>query len=106
MAQFKDPNSPFHIPPGEVGPSDENDHSTSRPLPHHPVSADLSVSGGPSGPSTPSAGATAGSSVSGLDDATLERGREGAKAYFAQEGYDLRGSLEWPVAWGDCDMFQ
>jgi hypothetical protein len=28
--------------------------------------------------------------------------------FFKSEGYDsdLGGILEWPVAWGDCDMFQ
>jgi hypothetical protein len=32
---------------------------------------------------------------------------EGYKT-FQEEGYDTdpRGILEWPVAWGDCDMFQ
>jgi len=25
---------------------------------------------------------------------------------FRAEGYDVEGTLEWPVAWGDCDMFQ
>jgi hypothetical protein len=25
---------------------------------------------------------------------------------FRADGYDVEGTLEWPVAWGDCDMFQ
>jgi len=25
---------------------------------------------------------------------------------FKADGYDVQGTLEWPVAWGDCDMFQ
>ena len=25
---------------------------------------------------------------------------------FRAEGFDVEGTLEWPVAWGDCDMFQ
>lgn len=36
----------------------------------------------------------------------LDIGREGAKKYFMENGYDSNGLLEWGVAWGDCDMFQ
>jgi hypothetical protein len=32
--------------------------------------------------------------------------REAGRRFFRDEGFDVRGMLEWPVAWGDCDMFQ
>jgi hypothetical protein len=38
--------------------------------------------------------------------AQLEIGRQGARQYFEENGYDAKGILEWGVAWGDCDMFQ
>jgi len=36
----------------------------------------------------------------------LDVARKSAMEWFEKEGYDLKGMLEWPVAWGDCDMFQ
>ena len=35
-----------------------------------------------------------------------EQAREAGMKYFRENGYDSIGILEWPVAWGDCDMFQ
>ena len=35
-----------------------------------------------------------------------EKSREAGHKYFQENGYDDIGILEWPVAWGDCDMFQ
>ncbi|WVF66574.1 hypothetical protein IAT40_001314 [Kwoniella sp. CBS 6097] len=32
--------------------------------------------------------------------------KEKALEYFRENGYDTAGVLTWPVAWGDCDMFQ
>ncbi|WVQ94184.1 hypothetical protein IAU59_001262 [Kwoniella sp. CBS 9459] len=39
----------------------------------------------------------------------LEEGsgrKERALGHFRENGYDTAGVLTWPVAWGDCDMFQ
>lgn len=67
---------------------DEDDHSTSRP----PGGAGQTSSLPPSIPS--------------VSEDKFATAREEGKAYFEQEGYDDKGILEWPVAWGDCDMFQ
>ncbi|KAK1921387.1 HotDog domain-containing protein [Papiliotrema laurentii] len=83
LAKFHDPQSPYYIPPGTKGPVDEHDHSGSRA----PGPAERAVE------------------RYGISD-DYERSRREASKWFAENGYDARGQLEWPVAWGDCDMFQ
>lgn len=82
LAKFHDPQSPYYIPPGSKGPIDENDHSTSKP------------------PMDPKEVATYGSGKQ------YDQSRADARKWFSSQGFDPRGTLEWPVAWGDCDMFQ
>jgi hypothetical protein len=81
LDKFKDPSSHYHIPEGSKGPEHEEDHSSSREP-------------------------TAGSTRETQDD--YESSRIEAMKMFENEGYDThpKGILEWPVAWGDCDMFQ
>jgi hypothetical protein len=40
------------------------------------------------------------------EDDGFAQSRLEALEMFRADGYDVRGTLEWPVAWGDCDMFQ
>jgi len=81
LDKFKDPSSHYHIPAGSKGPEHEEDHSTSR----DPASISTQES---------------------ADEYELSRVE--ALNMFENEGYDThpKGILEWPVAWGDCDMFQ
>jgi len=83
LSRFRDPQSPYYIPPGARGPEHENDHSTSR----SPPAKERFVE------------------KFGNVEA-YERARIAASVEFAELGLDERGRLEWPVAWGDCDMFQ
>ncbi|OCF34864.1 hypothetical protein I317_07296 [Kwoniella heveanensis CBS 569] len=58
--------------------------------------------------SEPSPDPTSGRSTP-LDRPWLEEGsgrKQRAVQYFKENGYDTAGVLTWPVAWGDCDMFQ
>ena len=104
MEKFKDPSSHYHIPPGTSGPSHEEDHSTSR----HPSTASSA-----SLPSNPESSSSATGSKVAFDSKLAEgegddyhESRLVAMEMFKAEGYDVEGTLEWPVAWGDCDMFQ
>ncbi|ORX35066.1 hypothetical protein BD324DRAFT_116254 [Kockovaella imperatae] len=45
-------------------------------------------------------------SLAAKTSAKQAKSREAAFTYFKENGYDDIGVLEWPVAWGDCDMFQ
>jgi hypothetical protein len=38
--------------------------------------------------------------------ARLSEARTEGRRWFMERGFDEKGRLEWPVAWGDCDMFQ
>jgi hypothetical protein len=38
--------------------------------------------------------------------ARLAEARIEGRRWFKERGFDEKGRLEWPVAWGDCDMFQ
>ena len=40
------------------------------------------------------------------EDDGFAQSRVEAMEMFRADGYDVQGTLEWPVAWGDCDMFQ
>ena len=112
LDKFKDPNSHYHIAPGTNGPAHEGDHSASRsPLsPVIPASnttaadqgvrSTIPVQSGENGAATFLAnGDTAKASK-------REQAREAGMKYFRENGFDSVGILEWPVAWGDCDMFQ
>jgi len=104
LEKFKDPSSHYHIPPGTRGPEHEDDHSSSR----HPTTT--------SSTSTSDSAATFSSSSSSLASPSSTAKESGGDEYqqsrlaamemFRAEGYDVEGTLEWPVAWGDCDMFQ
>ena len=85
LSKFRDPQSPYYIPPGARGPAHEDDHSGS----HHPSARERPVEkfGQDEGYKTARADA---------DKCWKESG----------EGWDERGRLEWPVAWGDRDVFQ
>ncbi|WOO82439.1 Kinesin-like protein KIF23 [Vanrija pseudolonga] len=39
-------------------------------------------------------------------DPSYNANREAAHAWFDKEGYRAEGRIEWPVQWGDSDMFQ
>lgn len=98
--KFKDPNTHYHIPDGTSGPAHEDDHSTSRSLP--------SVSSTLTSTSTSNNTRAKSKTESKSDRPWLESERgveQRALEYFREEGYDIRGVLQWPVAWGDCDMF-
>lgn len=102
MDKFKDPQSHYHIPPGTNGPQDEDDHTSSR-APLDPSSRSGDAQSELSTGEIPATSSLPPSTVSG---AQFSSARDDGRTYFKQEGYDLRGILEWPVAWGDCDMFQ
>lgn len=86
LAKFHDPASPYYIPPGTTGPVDENDHSSSRP----PRSRQHSNQSNSSG-----------------SGAKYQKSRELGLEEFRKEGFATQPHevLEWPVAWGNCDMF-
>lgn len=44
--------------------------------------------------------------MNGNEDDGFAQSRMAALEMFTADGYDTQGTLEWPVAWGDCDMFQ
>ena len=99
MDKFKDPSSHYHIPPGSRGPIDEEDHSSSR---------DPSSLSSSSGSSSSASASTSASklAVSKNEDDGFAQSRLEAMDMFRADGYDVQGTLGWPVAWGDCDMFQ
>lgn len=104
MERFKDPSSHYHIPPGTNGPSHEEDHSTSRtPFSSSSISSTSSTS---ASSSTTNSGSTQYLHKEGEEGDGYEESRLEAMKMFKAEGYDTEGILEWPVAWGDCDMFQ
>lgn len=95
LNKFKDPSSHYHIPPGSKGPEHEDDHTSSR----HPSSSSTSSSS-----STLASSSISISSSTTTDEFTQSRIK--AMEMFSNDRYDVNGTLEWPVAWGDCDMFQ
>lgn len=90
MAQFQNPSSPFHIAPGSSGPASPDDRTSSQALP-----SSSSTSSSPSGPSRTEEG-----------EQLYAVGKQAGMDFFRKDGWDTRGILEWPFAWGDCDMFQ
>ena len=104
MNKFKDPSSHYHIPPGSRGPINEEDHSSSR----EPSSLSSSASSTSTSASSTSSSSTStsASEVGSVKDDGFEQSRVEALEIFRADGYDVEGTLEWPVAWGDCDMFQ
>ncbi|KAK8844738.1 hypothetical protein IAR55_006588 [Kwoniella newhampshirensis] len=115
IAKFQDPTSHYHIPPGTSGPQHEEDHSTSRSplnLGHGSEPSASSTSTPKSASSLSSTTTTATGSIGRkvendrpwLNDDSPRKAE--ALRYFTEKGYDTAGVLTWPVAWGDCDMFQ
>ncbi len=87
---FKDPSSPFHLPPGTPGPSD---------APHipDPSSSSSSTPGPPSSHQSAYLYASQnGYSIPKADGQAKGKGK----------GDDSPGVIEWPVAWGEMDMFR
>ena len=59
------------------------------------------------GGSFPSAFASSSSQASSASHSqSLYHAKHWINAQMEERGYDPGGTLEWPVAWGDCDMFQ
>ncbi|ORY27339.1 HotDog domain-containing protein [Naematelia encephala] len=110
FAKFRDPTSHYHLPAGTSGPSHEEDHTTSR-LPlglQLPASSSSfsSTNASSSYSSISGTSASSSSSSTAIVESNNSESRDLAYTYFREEGFDLRGVLEWPVAWGDCDMFR
>jgi hypothetical protein len=107
LDKFKDPSSHYHIPPGSRGPIDEEDHSSSGD-PSSPSSASSTTTTSSSSSSSFSTSTPASKfgSVKEMSDDGFAQSRVEAMKMFRADGYDVEGTLEWPVAWGDCDMFQ
>ena len=101
LSKFRDPKSPYYIAPGTHGPAHPDDHSTSHHHHHHHHYNTFH------GPAT-----TGGEGKANLGDQKFGEGTGYAASkgrafeHFESAGYDTKGTLEWPVAWGDCDMFQ
>ncbi|RXK37349.1 hypothetical protein M231_05336 [Tremella mesenterica] len=117
LEKFKDPTSHFHIPPGRTGPATEDDHSTSSLPPglvsHLPQNHSPYLSPSPE-ESVSSIQAKKPSRSDAVHHATrsgvydMEKSESDARTYFLKNGFGggEEGRLKWPVAWGDCDMFQ
>jgi len=105
LNKFKDPSSHYHIPPGSRGPIDEEDHSSSREPSTLSSSASSTSTSASSSTSTSTSASEVGSVKDSLDDG-FGQSRVEALEMIRADGYDVEGTLEWPVAWGDCDMFQ
>jgi anti-sigma28 factor (negative regulator of flagellin synthesis) len=103
LDKFKDPSSHYHIPPGSRGPIDEEDHTSSREPSSLSSSSSTTTTSSSSSTSTP---ASQVGSLRESQDHGFEQSRVEALKMFRADGYDVEGTLEWPVAWGDCDMFQ
>ncbi|KAL7419699.1 hypothetical protein Q5752_005615 [Cryptotrichosporon argae] len=119
MAKFRDPASPYHIPAGSAGPRGPDDHASSG-LPAGLAwsePSDLGEAGEAAGAGADgSGGAGAGTVGMGSDgggalgqvhgNPAFDAARDEARRFFSHEGYDTRALLEWPIAWGECDMFR
>jgi hypothetical protein len=109
LDKFKDPSSHYHIPPGSRGPINEEDHTSSRDpssLSSSPTSSSSTTNTSFSSSSSTSTSASKVGSVKENEDDGFAQSRVEAMKMFRADGYDVEGTLEWPVAWGDCDMFQ
>jgi len=102
LEKFKDPSSHYHIPPGTRGPEHEDDHSSSR----HPTTTSSTSTSKSAAPISSSSFASANSTGKESGGDEYQQSRLAAMEMFRAEGFDVEGTLEWPVAWGDCDMFQ
>lgn len=98
LGKFSDPSSPFYLAPGEVGPASPDDHTVARALPGQ----ELEAAGW-----TPPVVNPDGDSVDMAPhlDPKLNRTRAAIHEWFDSNGFDPKGRLEWPVAWGEQDMF-
>jgi hypothetical protein len=98
MAKFKNPASPYYLAPGEVGPASPEDHTVSRPLPGQEAAAGDWVpppfTTHDRAPKLPHM------------DRGYDRVRATAHEWFDSNGFDSEGRVEWPVAWGDSDMYR
>ncbi|GMK53541.1 hypothetical protein CspeluHIS016_0101270 [Cutaneotrichosporon spelunceum] len=95
MAKFKNPASPYYLAPGEVGPASPDDHTVSRPLPGDSVEWDApAFATSDRAPKLPHM------------DRGYDRERATAHEWFDSNGFDTEGRVEWPVAWGDSDMYR
>ncbi|CAK9780581.1 unnamed protein product [Cutaneotrichosporon oleaginosum] len=95
LAKFKNPGSPYYLAPGEVGPASPEDHSVSRPL----AGQDVAWVPPPfrtrdRAPKLPHM------------DGGYDRVRATVHEWFDSNGFDAEGRVEWPVAWGDSDMYR
>ncbi|BEJ06485.1 hypothetical protein CcaverHIS641_0310070 [Cutaneotrichosporon cavernicola] len=95
LAKFKNPSSPYYMAPGEVGPASPDDHTVSRPLPEEDVDwVAPPFTRHDRAPKLPHM------------DRGYDRQRATVHEWFDSNGFDSEGRVEWPVAWGDSDMYR